>query len=375
MAGIYVHVPYCRQACTYCDFHFSTLLGNKADLLHAIMAEIEIRAGYLREERVDSIYFGGGTPSVMTHSETQTIIGLIGRNFEVSEDAEVTLEANPDDLTPEHLEHLREAGINRLSIGIQSFDDEVLKWMNRSHDAQQAVSSVKYAQKLGFENITVDMIYGIPGKDESYWRHQLEQLLDLKVPHVSSYALTVEKETVLDNWIRKGKASAPDEDMSHRQFMLGSEVLTGAGYEHYELSNFARPGYRAVHNSAYWKSRPYLGVGPSAHSFDGESRQWNVSNNRLYHSAIESGEINHEREDLSTADRLNERIMTSLRTIEGLDMKVIAREFGVDLHAHVMDEAQALLEQGRLIMEGERIVIPKDQRFYSDGISASLFYI
>lgn len=339
------------------------------------MAEIEMRSNYLRGEKIESVYFGGGTPSVMTHSETQTIIGLIRRNFEVDDAAEITLEANPDDLNPEHLEHLREAGINRMSIGIQSFDDEVLQWMNRSHNARQAVSSVKRAQEMGFDNITVDMIYGIPGKDEEYWWHQLEQLLDLNVPHVSSYALTVEKETVLDNWIRKGKSAAPDEDMAHRQFLIGSEVLSEAGYEHYELSNFARPGYRAIHNSAYWKSRPYLGVGPSAHSYDGESRQWNVSNNRLYHSAIDSGEINHEREDLSKADRLNERIMTGLRTIEGVDMKALAKEFGVDLHRHVMNEAQNLLEQGRLIIEDDRMMIPREQRFYSDGIASSLFYI
>jgi putative oxygen-independent coproporphyrinogen III oxidase len=375
LAGIYVHIPYCRKACTYCDFHFSTLLGNKSDLLHAIMMEIELRSGYLRGEKIESIYFGGGTPSVMTHSETQTFIGLIRRNFEVDDKAEITLEANPDDLSPENLGKLREAGINRLSIGIQSFDDEVLGWMNRSHNAKQAIESVKHAQQLGFENVTVDLIYGIPGKDERYWRDQLQQLLELNVPHVSGYALTVEKETVLDNWIRKGRASAPDEDMSHRQFMLGSEVLTSAGYEHYELSNFARPGYRAVHNSAYWKSRPYLGVGPSAHSFDGDSRQWNVSNNRLYLSAIESGEINFEREDLSVADRLNERIMTALRTMEGLDLKSLARDFGVDLQQHVMNEAHDLFQKGSLLMEEDRIVIPREQWFYSDGIAASLFYI
>lgn len=375
MAGIYIHVPYCRQACTYCDFHFSTLLGDKADLLKAISQEIEMRRDYLQGEKIESVYFGGGTPSVMTISQTRTLLGLISRQFELSDKAEITLEANPDDLNQEHLEQLRELGINRLSIGIQSFDDEVLQWMNRSHDALQAYNSVKLAQEAGFTNITVDMIYGIPGKEQDYWQSQLDQVLSLKVPHISAYALTVEKETVLDNWIRKGQADAPDEDASHIQFLMASEFLKEGGYEHYELSNYAKPGFKAVHNSAYWKSKPYLGLGPSAHSYDGESRQWNVSNNRLYQSAIEAGELNFEREDLSMADRLNERIMTSLRTREGLDLNTVDEEFGVDFRKHIMDEAQTMISEERLVLENDRLKIAQQQLFYSDGIAASLFYI
>lgn len=375
MAGIYLHIPYCRKACIYCDFHFSTLLGNKADLLRAMMAELEMRKDYLRNERIESIYFGGGTPSVMTDSETSTMIGLIERWFEVSPDAEITLEANPDDLNRKHLAELKKAGVNRLSIGIQSFDDEVLQWMNRSHTAQQVTEALTMAREEGFENITVDMIYGIPGKGMDYWQQQLEKLLKLDVPHISAYALTVEKETVLDNWIRKGKAPSPDEDLAHRQFLMTSESLTTAGYEHYELSNFARPGHRAVHNSAYWKSRPYLGLGPSAHSFDGDSRQWNVSNNRLYESAINSGEVHFEREDLSTADRLNERIMTALRTAEGLDLEQVDRDFGVEFHEHIIKEAREALGKGQLQLANQCLYIPTAQRFFSDGIAASLFYI
>ena len=375
MAGIYVHIPYCRQACSYCDFHFSTLLKNKSDLLRTIAAEIEMRRNYLKGERVDSIYFGGGTPSVMTSSEARMLLGSINRQFEVSSDAEVTLEANPDDLDLEKLNELRRLGFNRLSIGIQSFDEEVLQWMNRSHNATQALDAVAKAREAGFENLTVDMIYGIPGRDNQYWQSQMEQLLRLSVPHISAYALTVEKETMLDNWIRKGKTTAPDEDQAHEQFISLSESLTAAGYEHYELSNFARPGFRAVHNSAYWKSRPYLGVGPSAHSYDGNSRQWNVSNNRLYHLAIESGELNSERETLSMADHLNEKVMTALRTSDGLNLNEVDQQFGAEFRQHIMKEANMMLEEGRLELRGDQLHIPLKQRFYSDGIASALFYI
>ncbi len=334
-----------------------------------------MRKAYLDGEPIDSIYFGGGTPSVMTISQTRMILGLISRHFDVADKAEITLEANPDDLSKEVLEQLKELGVNRLSIGIQSFDDEVLKWMNRSHNAKQAIDSVRMAQQVGIDNITVDVIYGIPGKGDDYWQSQLKGVLELGVPHVSSYALTVEKETVLDNWIRKGKSEAPDEGESHKQFLMGSEILSNAGYEHYELSNFAKPDFKAVHNSAYWKSRPYLGVGPSAHSFDGESRQWNVTNNRLYQSAIEAGELNFEREDLSVADRLNERIMTSLRTLEGLNMNAVDEDFGADFSRHIMEEAKLMLEEKRLVLQSDHLTIPQNQRFFSDGIAASLFYI
>ncbi len=375
MAGIYVHIPYCRKACTYCDFHFSTVLNNKADLLRAIVKEIEFRSDYLKGLKIDSIYFGGGTPSVMTISQTRTLLGLLTRQYDMAEDAEITLEANPDDLDKDYLQGLFDLGINRLSIGIQSFDDEVLQWMNRSHDAVQALECVRLAQEVGIFNISIDLIYGIPGKGKEYWQQQLDQLLQLNVPHVSTYALTVENETVLNNWIRKGITDPPDEEEAHQQFLLGSKWLQNAGFDHYEVSNFAKPGSRAVHNSAYWKSQPYLGLGPSAHSYDGDSRQWNVSNNQLYQSAITAGELSFEREDLSLADRLNERIMTSLRTEEGLNLRAVDEDFGVDFRQHILEEAGSFLEEGRLLIVDDQLVIPQEQRFFSDGIAASLFYI
>ena len=244
LAGIYIHIPFCRKACIYCDFHFSTLLRNKADLLQAITREIELRKNYLNGEQISSIYFGGGTPSVMTSSQVKMILGLIQRLFEVDEDAEITFEANPDDLDKTILKELKEIGINRLSVGIQSFNDEVLHWMNRSHNAEQAKRIVKEAQNLGFDNITVDLIYGIPNFKADYWSDQLELLLELDVPHVSLYALTLEKETVLDNWIKKGKSIGLDDRQAQQEFLLGSQVLRDHNYEHYELSNFAKAGYR-----------------------------------------------------------------------------------------------------------------------------------
>lgn len=344
-------------------------------MINAICKEIALRKDYLDTTEIDTIYFGGGTPSLLSQEELFQIFEEIGNHFTIAKNAEVTLEANPDDLTDEKLEELSMSPVNRLSIGIQTFDEYDLKFMNRTHTAEQARQSVARAREFGFDNLTIDMIYGVPGRDEAHWEKQLQQALELDVPHISAYALTVEKETVLENWIKKGKVPPVDEVIAERNFYFLSKILQDAGYEHYEISNFAKPGHRAVHNSSYWKGAHYLGLGPSAHSFDGNSRQWNVSNNAIYISSLKDEELNFEKETLSIADRFNETVMTSLRRKEGIDINEIDEDFGVDFSKHLMKEAASLKIQGKLEQEGDNLFIPLAQRFFSDGIAAGLFYV
>lgn len=344
-------------------------------MVDAICRELAMRKTYLQSTEISSVYFGGGTPSLLSQGELFQIFEEIGKHFSLSKEVEITLEANPDDLTDEKLEELSLSPVNRLSIGIQTFDNHDLKFMNRTHTAEQAEQCVQRAREFGFENLTIDMIYGIPDRDEAHWERQLQKALELKVPHISAYALTVEKETVLENWIRKGKVPPIDERMAERNFYFLVKILEKAGYEHYEISNFAQPKYRAVHNSSYWEGVPYLGIGPSAHSFNGDSRQWNVSNNHLYLSSIKEGEINFEKEVLSTADRFNETVMTSLRRKEGLKISEIDEKFGVDFSKFLMKEALPLSKEGKLVEEDGRLYIPMAQRFFSDGIASALFYV
>lgn len=375
MPGIYIHIPFCRKACIYCDFHFSTKLDRKGEMVEALGRELQLRQTYLDTREIKSVYFGGGTPSVLTADELSRIFEAIEENFEILPGAEVTFEANPDDLTEEKLRQLADSPVNRLSIGIQSFDEEDLSFMNRSHDARQALDCVENARRSGFENLTIDLIYGVPGRSEDHWRKQVEQALRLDVPHLSAYALTVEKETILENWIRKGKVEPVDDELAMKHFLILTEMLGAAGYEHYEISNFAKPGFRAVHNSSYWSGEAYLGLGPSAHSFNGDSRQWNVANNHLYLSSIQADEVPAEKEILSQADQFNEMVMTSLRRMEGLDLTEVDHRFGVDFTAYLLREAVPLLEKGKLEKRDQRLLIPPRFRFYSDGIASSLFYI
>lgn len=344
-------------------------------MVDVLCHEMELRQGYLESKEITSIYFGGGTPSVLTEEELNRIFEHLQRHFEITPGAEITLEANPDDLTEAKLKELQRLPVNRLSIGIQSFDDDDLRFMNRSHDAAQAKTCVEKAREFGFENLTVDLIYGLPGRDEEHWAKQLNQAIALDVPHLSAYALTLEKETVLENWIRKEKVPPLDEDMAARHFGILTERLQQAGYRHYEISNFAKPGFEAVHNSSYWQGEPYLGLGPSAHSFNGDSRQWNVSNNLLYMSAIQDDEVPFEKETLSPADRFNESIMTGLRRQEGIDLHGIDLEFGVEFTRFLEEEAQEMIAQGCLVREGKHLSISPAHRFYSDGIASALFYI
>ncbi len=373
MAGIYVHIPFCKQACTYCNFHFSTSLRGLEEMTRAIAREAEIRRDYLEGERVDTLYFGGGTPSLLHAGWLEGIIGRIRSLFPISPDVEITLEANPDDLSNTRLAELRSCGVNRLSIGIQSLVDADLRWMNRSHDAPEALASLRMARECGFRNLSADLIYGMPTLDEESLRRQARQLVSLEIPHLSCYALTVEPSTALDHQIRKNDFRPPDPEQAARHFELLDQELTASGYEHYEISNFALPGYRSGHNSNYWKGVSYLGLGPSAHSFNGISRQWNISHNARYLEAIGKGIIPAGSELLTATQHRNESLLVSLRTREGLDLKGFGERWGKQEADGLLEESQRFLEEGLLILEGSRLRMSLRGWLLADGITAALF--
>lgn len=321
MAGLYLHIPFCAQACHYCDFHFSTNLRTRSEIVDALRKELGMQQHYLQNEPLATIYFGGGTPSLLDARELEAIFSSIREHFTVEQSAEITLEANPDDLTPQRLESFRNLGINRLSIGIQSFDDDVLKFLNRSHNSQAASQCVIRARQAGFNNISVDLIYAIPGQNDSAWTENIRQAIGLQPNHISSYSLTIEEKTVFGKWSSKGTLNAVSDDIAAVQFETLMTILEKEGFDHYEISNFARPGFQSQHNSSYWRQQKYLGIGPSAHSYNGESRQFNISNNTAYQKAIQTGKIPFEREVLTVEDRINEYLLTGLRTSWGCDLE------------------------------------------------------
>jgi oxygen-independent coproporphyrinogen III oxidase len=373
MAGIYIHIPFCKQACYYCDFHFSTSLKYKDELLQALVKEIQLQKGYLDGETIETIYFGGGTPSVLSSDEINLLLGTITNLHTVSSNAEITLEANPDDLDREKLSLLSKTDINRLSIGIQSFFDDDLKWMNRVHKANEAESSVKRAQDTGIENITVDLIYGYPLLNDQKWKQNLEKVFELNVPHVSSYSMTVEPRTALATFIKNKKQPAMDDQQSAAQFLILMDAMQQQGFEHYEISNFCKPGHYSKHNSNYWKGVKYLGIGPSAHSFNGETRQWNIPNNAKYIQALQQASIPSETEILTETDRLNEYIMTSLRTIWGLDLNklnTIAEAASSQLNI----AAQRYFENGWIEQKDQIINLTQTGKLYADHIASELFF-
>lgn len=343
-------------------------------MVDAICKELEQRKDFVEGESLESLYFGGGTPSVLNQRELDQIFETINKNYSVEKFAEITLEANPDDLTREKLQSLAASPINRLSIGIQSFRDVDLRLMNRSHNSIQAEKSVLEAQDLGLENISIDLIYAQTNMPNSVWAQQLKKAIELNIPHISSYALTVEPKTVLAHKIAKGEIKEVEDELAFEQFKILVETLNKADFEHYEVSNFSKQGHRAVHNSAYWKGKSYLGIGPSAHSFKPRLRSWNVSNNSLYRKGIEGDSPALEQEELTAADEFNEWLMISLRTIEGLDLDRIGNDFQ-KFENHFQEEIKSLLKQEKLIKQGNQIFIPKNWRFHSDGIASSLFYI
>lgn len=328
MAGIYVHIPFCKKACHYCDFHFTTTQYYRDEIIKQLANEIEQRKNYLTERTLNTIYFGGGTPSILNEEELNLLMKSIHKNFSVAEKAEITLEANPDDLSIEKLLMLKKTGINRLSIGVQSFRDEDLKWMNRAHDAMQAKQAVMNAASAGFNNISIDLIYGLPTSTLADWKRNLEMAATLPVQHLSCYCLTVEDNTALHHFIKKGKVIEKKDEVSSEEFLMANEFLTGNDFEHYEISNYGLRNFHSRHNSSYWDNEPYLGIGPSAHSYNGISRQWNVANNIQYLNSMKDGKLLFEKEELSIEQQFNEYLMTRLRTSSGISMEYIESVFG-----------------------------------------------
>lgn len=373
MAGIYLHIPFCKKACHYCDFHFSTSAKYKDEMLNALRNEIKLRRQYLGNEKIETIYFGGGTPSVLDSEDIHALIGEITSTFDVYDHAEITLEANPDDLHAQKVKELRQTPLNRFSIGVQSFYEEDLKWMNRAHNATEAESSVKRVQDAGFENITVDLIYGFPLLSNIKWEQNIRKLLELGIPHISSYSMTVEPKTALAMFIAKGKEKAMNENQSSEQFMTLINRLTEAGFEHYEISNFAKPGMYSKHNSNYWEGVNYLGIGPSAHSFNGESRQWNIANNHRYISEIQENKIPAELEFLTPENRINEYIMTSLRTSKGMDLNFIAKKFGTEYSNRIQKELEVFVEKDWLSINDKKVILNLEGKLFADLIASELF--
>ncbi len=377
MSGIYLHIPFCKQACHYCDFHFSTSMRRKEEMLNAMAREIRMRKDELAiadqpKSKIQTIYFGGGTPSLLNPAEIERLISLIEDNFEIDPDAEITLEVNPDDLEASRIIELSKTPVNRLSVGIQSFRDEDLKFMNRAHDRLQALSSLEIACN-NFDNVSIDLIYGIPGLSQEAWKANLNQAFEFPIQHISSYALTVEPKTALDHFIRSGKCQAPDEDQARIHFEVLMEESAKHGFTHYEVSNFARAGYFSRHNTSYWQGKPYLGIGPSAHSYSGRTRSWNVANNAKYLKGIERGDPDREIETLSETDRMNEMIMTGLRTTWGLSLDSFETEFGGKFGKKLLMSSDRFLHEGLLEVDSGRLRATKAGFFLIDGIASDLF--
>ncbi|CAN5351021.1 radical SAM family heme chaperone HemW [soil metagenome] len=370
---LYLHIPFCKQACHYCDFHFSTSLSQKSSLVDALCQEISLQKDYLPTRTLETIYFGGGTPSLLTEAELEQIFRTIHAHFTVSPTAEITLEANPDDLSLEKLHMLRRY-VNRLSIGIQTFDEATLRWMNRAHTATEAESCVWQAREAGFENMSVDLIYGIPNRKKTLWQTDLQKALALNVPHLSAYALTIEPDTAFGRWQKKGKLPPADESLAAEQFEELTKALTDKGYEHYEISNFAWPEQYARHNTAYWQRRSYLGVGPSAHSYNGFSRQYNVANNARYIAEIRQEKLPAEVEELTVVDQVNEYLLTGLRTQWGCSLTELTTLLGEDFAQKQTRDLAAMYASGWLIRSSnDRLQLTGAGKLFADRVAATLF--
>lgn len=373
MAGIYLHIPFCKQACYYCDFHFSTSLALSQPMVDAMVREIELHQGYLNGESVDTIYFGGGTPSLLSEKQLTALLNIIYKEYEVNPDAEITLEANPDDLSLDKLKKLRYVGINRLSIGIQSFHDAHLTYLNRAHNDTEALACVGHAREVGFNNISIDLIYGIPANDHKIWEKDLIQAMELRPEHISAYCLTIEEKTVFGNWLKKGKIKNVEDEFAANQFELLLNAMNKNGYEQYEISNFALPGQYSQHNSAYWQQKKYLGIGPSAHSFNGLSRQHNIAQNAKYIKLVTTGEIPFELDHLSKEDAINEYLLTTLRTIWGANLDHIKKQHNIDLYEMRKDYIKKLIEENMVTLNDSIIVLTDKGKLLADKIATDLF--
>jgi oxygen-independent coproporphyrinogen-3 oxidase len=375
MAGIYIHIPFCRKLCHYCNFHRSIISKDLKGFLNALVREIEIKRNYLGGELIKTIYFGGGTPSILDINEIELIISAIYNNFKLSKNTEITLEANPDDLSRDYLQRLmNNTPVNRISIGIQSFYDEDLKLMNRRHSSLQALESVKNAQKTGFSNISIDLIYGLPGLTHEKWMSNLRHAFNLDIQHISAYHLTFEPGTLFYRFLSEGKLSHPSEDESLKQF----EILTGMAQKnrfiHYEISNFAKKGYYSVHNTNYWRQKKYLGIGPSAHSYNFNSRQWNIADNNKYIEGINKGNKYIEKEILDATTKFNDYLLTSLRTMWGIDLRYIKNSFGSKYSDHIKSKSKKFLDAGNIIKLKSTLKLSKKGIFISDYIISELMF-
>ncbi|HEV7329853.1 MAG TPA: radical SAM family heme chaperone HemW [Flavisolibacter sp.] len=373
MAGIYLHIPFCKQACTYCNFHFTTSLRYKDDLVKALVKEAEAEKAYLGGETVHTLYFGGGTPSLLSMSDLECMLSDLRKHYPIAPDAEITLEANPDDVTKEAVKTWKDLGINRLSIGIQSFFEEELRWMNRAHNADQARTCIENSYAAGINNLSIDLIYGSPLLTDEMWEQNIRTALDFDIKHLSCYALTVEEKTPLQKNIALKKTVDVDSDKQARQFLHLMQRLNEAGYEHYEVSNFAQRGFRSKHNSSYWKGVPYLGLGPSAHSFNGWERRWNIPNNNVYIKTVNDGTPQREVEVLTPEQQLNETIMISLRTMEGIDLDKIKEGWGEKEKQRLQKDLSKYIRSGLVTVTDHHAQLTDEGMLRADGIAADLF--
>ena len=374
MSGIYIHIPFCKQACHYCDFHFSTSMKKKEEIVLALAKEMELRKDEFQNEVVETIYFGGGTPSVLTIDDIRFLIDTVYKHFKVIENPEITLEANPDDLDEETILQYANSPINRLSIGIQSFFEDDLQLMNRAHNSAEAKKCLAFATQY-FDNISIDLIYGMPNMSNEKWLQNIETAISYNIPHISSYALTVEPKTALHKMIKSGTIPNLDDDLVQQHFHILIDKLQENGFVHYELSNFGKPNYFSKNNTAYWLGKKYIGIGPSAHSFNGESRSWNVSNNSLYLKAIAENKLPSESEILSKTDQYNEYIMTGLRTIWGVSLEKIETEFGSNYLDYLKQQTEKYISDNLLKVENNILKTTKKGKFLCDGIASDLFLL
>ena len=373
MLGIYIHIPFCKKSCHYCNFHFSTSLKNKEDMIKAINKEIYQKA-ILNNDKVSTIYFGGGTPSILEVEEINLIIENIYKNFNIGKNIEITIEANPDDLSKHKLNDLSKTKINRISIGVQSFIDKELKIMNRVHDSKKAIKSIEMAKKY-FNNISVDLLYGVPDSSIKSWNYNLDTISSFNINHISAYALTVEPKTALESFINKSILSMPDEDLVYSQYKLINEKLSSKNFINYEVCSFAQKDFFSKNNSAYWLRKKYIGIGPSAHSFDGESRSWNISNNKKYIDQIRDGDNYYKKENLTKVDQYNEYIMTGLRTIWGVSVKHIESNFDVRFKNYFLKKIKSHIAKKNVYKEDDLYLTTQSGRFLADGIASDLFLV
>jgi oxygen-independent coproporphyrinogen-3 oxidase len=387
LPGIYIHIPFCKQACHYCNFHFSTSLGLKEKMVEAIVKEIASSpslllkekgeggiAAKLNKEIISTLYFGGGTPSILSIDELKMIFDALQTRFVFADDIEITLEANPDDIDALQLKQWKDLGINRLSVGIQSFIEAELTWMNRAHTAAESIACIDLIKAAGFTSFSVDLIYGSPVLSDADWKKNVDLVIEKNIPHISCYALTVEPRTALDKMIALHKKEPVDTEKQARQFLLLMDWMQDAGYEHYEISNFAKPGFRSEHNSSYWLGESYYAFGPAAHAFDGKSRRWNVANNALYIQSLQNGIIPFEEEILTETQQLNEYIMTSLRTMEGLDLDHVSKIFGEEKSNAIKAAGNEYINTGKLKNTNSKLILTNEGKLFADGIAADLFF-